>query len=252
MPGRKSRTPVRECHEGFGEDDRFSKGLGRLEFERTKSIVGKYLPPAPAVVLDVGGGTGLYSLWLARHGYQAHLIEISPRLIGRALNASRGQSDAPLAGFTIGDARCLGFANRSADAVLMLGPLYHLTEKEERLRALGEAYRTLRHNGVLFAAAMSRFASFLDGMMTESVRDTTYDAHLHLPSELREEVEETGFSFVRMLPVEGVGALVADLEVVWEDERLRIRLLETVAAAEDEETALGVSPHIICVARKNH
>jgi SAM-dependent methyltransferase len=251
MPGRKPKTPVREYNERFVDDDRFSRGLGLLEFERTISILNRYLPPAPAVVLDVGGGTGPYSLWLARRGYQAHLIELSPRLIGRALNASRGQVDAPLAGFTIGDARCLGFANRSADAVLMLGPLHRLAERGERLRALREAFRTLRHNGVFFAAARSRFASFIDGMIAGSARGPADDVHLHLPSELREEVEEAGFGFLRMLPVEGVGALVSDLETVWQDERLRARLLETVAEAEDEETALGVSPHIICVAQKN-
>ena len=251
MMGRKPKAPLQDFQQRLADDDRLSKGLGRLEFERTVSILERYLPPAPAVILDVGGGTGRYSLWLARRGYQAHLVELSPRLVGLAINASCGQADAPLAGFAIGDARCLGFATRSAEAVLMLGPLHRLPEREERLRALREAYRTLRHNGLVFTGARSRFASFIDGMIGGPANHRRCESQLHLPSELREEVEEAGFGFVKMLPVEGVGALIADLEAVWQDRRLQARLLETVAAAENEETALGVSPHIICVAQKN-
>lgn len=240
---------MRECRERLAGGERLCRGLGRLEFERTKAIVERYLPPAPAVVIDVGGGAGAYSLWLARRGYQAHLVELSPSLIGRAIRASQGQADAQLAGFAIGDARCLGFANRCADAVLMLGPLCCSAERDDRLGALREAHRTLRHNGVIFAGAMSRRASIIGDALAGS--DGGPAAFLHLPSELIEEVEEAGFAVTRLLPVEGVGALVAGFEDIWEDPDRRKRLLEMVAAAEDDVSVLGASPHIICVARKN-
>jgi ubiquinone/menaquinone biosynthesis C-methylase UbiE len=275
MVRRKSRISVQDYYDRFAEGERLAAGLGRLEFERTKSILERFLPPAPGVVIDVGGGTGPYSLWLAKLGYMAHLVELSPALVGQALQASRNQGDAPVASFTIGDARCLGFPNRSADAVLMFGPLYHLTEREERLRALREAYRMLKHKGLLFAAAISRFASLVEGMLTGSIRDPVFaqivaddladgehcnptddisyftDAFYHLPWELRQEVEEAGFGFVDLLPVEGMGALVGDLDALWQDEGLRLKLLEMISLSESEETILGVSPHLICIAQKN-
>src|SRR6185295_15870885 len=69
-----------------------------------------------------------------------------------------------LASAAVGDARRLEAADNTADAVLLLGPLYHLTEREDRVKALSEAFRVLKPGGVLLAAAISRFASFLDGV----------------------------------------------------------------------------------------
>lgn len=64
----------------------------------------------------------------------------------------------------VGDARNLDFETDSMDAVLLLGPLYHLQERPDRIAALEESLRVLKPGGVLFCAAISRFASFLDGM----------------------------------------------------------------------------------------
>ena len=135
---------------------------------------------------------------------------------------SRGLASAQVA-----DARSLPFADASADAVLMLGPLYHLTEREDRLRALGEALRVLRPGGVVFAAAISRFASLVDGLRGSlfddpafaSVveRDLAYGQHrndtgdaryfttafFHHPAELAEEIAGSGLTLVDLFAVEG-------------------------------------------------
>jgi SAM-dependent methyltransferase len=137
---------------------------GRLEFLRTRALLARFLPPAPAVVLDVGGGAGAYALPLAAEGYEVHLVDPMQLHVEQATAASAAQPAAPLASVRQGDARDLPFAAAVADAVLMLGPLYHLTEAADRARALGEAGRVLRHGGVLAAAAITRFASTLDGI----------------------------------------------------------------------------------------
>ena len=74
------------------------------------------------------------------------------------------RSGVALRSITRGDARCLDVPSGSADAVLLLGPLYHLVEYSDRQSALREAHRVLKPHGVLFAAAISHFASLIDGL----------------------------------------------------------------------------------------
>src|SRR5687767_2057643 len=118
-----------------GEDGRLEAGPGRLECARTKELVLRHLPPLPATVLDVGGASGAYALWLAQRGYQVHLIDAVPRHVEEARRRSEASPNR-IHTCQTGDARELPFADRVADAVLLLGPLYHLTDTAERLRAL--------------------------------------------------------------------------------------------------------------------
>jgi ubiquinone/menaquinone biosynthesis C-methylase UbiE len=137
---------------------------GRLEFLRTRELLQRFLPAPPATVLDVGGAAGAYAVPLAAEGYEVHLVDPIALHVEQALAASAAQREGSLASAVVGDARELPFADASADIVLMLGPLYHLTEAADRTRALREARRTLRPGGVLAAAAIMRFASTLDGI----------------------------------------------------------------------------------------
>jgi ubiquinone/menaquinone biosynthesis C-methylase UbiE len=142
--------------DGFGEDERLRlRAHGVLERVRTQELLARLLPPPPATVLDVGGGTGVHADWLAQRGYSVHLIdpvEEHVAVAGRLPNVSSA----------VGDARCLSQADESQDAVLLLGPLYHLPEREGRLQALREARRVARPGAPLVAAGISRFATLMD------------------------------------------------------------------------------------------
>jgi 2-polyprenyl-3-methyl-5-hydroxy-6-metoxy-1,4-benzoquinol methylase len=108
----------------YPEGERLKSAAGQLEFERAKMIVQRFLPPSPAVLADVGGGTGPYSFWLASLGYEVHLIEPSTRLV--EICNSRMQAKPSQPGprtVEIGDARSLWLGDVCCDAVLMLGPL---------------------------------------------------------------------------------------------------------------------------------
>src|SRR5262249_13757104 len=153
---------ITRYYQEVAEEGRLAAGPAQLEFARTKEVVLRHLPPPPATVLDVGGAAGAYALWLAERGYQVHLIHPVPRLVEEARRRSEAYPHR-ICTCQVGDARQLPFKDGGADAVLLLGPLYHLTEAAERLRALREVYRVLRPGGVLFAAAISRCASALDG-----------------------------------------------------------------------------------------
>jgi len=272
-PGR-SKIGIAEFYEVFDEDRRLLSGLGKLEFERVKRILKSSLPIPPATILDVGGGPGLYSSWLARLGYEVHLIEPSARLLAIARRKEGKGGKSPLFRCLQGDARSLKFSDRRADAVLLFGPLYHLTEEKDRLRALAEARRVLKKSGLLFCAAISRFASAVDGFSREFIKDPVFeriidrdltdgqhrnptgcpdyftDGYFHEPSGLKGEVERAGFSSCRVLAVEGLGVMLRDLDAIWEKKRLRAKILSIIERTESEPSILGVSPHLLAVARK--
>ena len=135
---------------------------GQIEFARTQEIIARYLPRSTRSHFDIGGGSGPYACWLAKAGYEVHLVDPVDLLVEQAKEASNQQPEHPIASISLGDARTLRFSSTSADAVLLLGPLYHLIDKDERLLALKEAHRVLRNGGVMVAAGISRFASLLD------------------------------------------------------------------------------------------
>jgi len=256
------------------EEDRLST-WGRLERERTLDLLGRFLPPAPATVLDVGGGPGVYAVHLARAGYDVHLIDPVGLHVEQARAASAAQPDAPLGSAELGDARALAAGDRSVDAVLLLGPLYHLVDAKDRRRALREARRVLRPGGVLAAAAISRFGATIDGLATEAFRDPAFEAiveadqrrghhrnpdvagrpewfttaYFHLPDELAAEVRGAGFALEALVAVEGVGRFLADPAPWLEDPELRGRLMRAIARVESEPSLLGASPHLLAVGR---
>jgi ubiquinone/menaquinone biosynthesis C-methylase UbiE len=262
-------------YEAVPEAQRLFSGRSQLELARTQEILGRYLPPPPAAILDVGGGPGLYSCWLAAQGYEVHLVDAVPMHVEQAKRASDQQPDHPIVSLAIGDARILNRSDDSADALLLMGPLYHLTERSDRVAALREANRVLKPRGLLFAVAISRFASLLDGLIRGFLDDPEYagilerdlvdgqhrnptdnpayftTAFFHLPEELESEIEEAGLRHEVTLSIEGPGWLLQDFEEWWLDQDRRKRLLDAVRAAEIAAPLLGVGAHMMAVARKS-
>lgn len=259
---------ARSYYEDGHELDRLA-GPSWLELARTKELLSRILPAAPARVLDVGGGPGVYAEWLGGLGYEVHLVDPIALHVEEALARSgSGRVTAAL-----GDARTLSEADGSVDAVLLLGPLYHLTERQDRLSALREAHRVLRSGGVLAAGAISRFASLLDGIARKRMSDAAFaaivdrdlrdgqhrnpdgvpgwftTAYFHRPEELADEIAEAGLDVDAVYGVEGVTAwLSAPADELEQAER------ETLAAAaraiEREPALIAASPHLLGIARK--
>jgi SAM-dependent methyltransferase len=114
-------------------------------------------------------GGGLYSEFLARKGCRLHLVDVSARLLEAAAERLRATGmGAAIAGASRESATCLAsLATGGFDAVLLLGPLYHLCAPDARRQAVAEAARILKPGGWLFAAGINRL-SYLRDLLRES------------------------------------------------------------------------------------
>jgi ubiquinone/menaquinone biosynthesis C-methylase UbiE len=272
----KLSSVIQKHYKVAQERSRLYTHAGQLEFSRTKELISRYLSRKSVVVLDIGGGPGAYACWLAGLGHTVHLVDPVPLHLEQAKRAWEAQANRPLASITLGDARNLRFDNHTADVVLLLGPLYHLFERRDRIRALSEAFRVLRRGGLLFAAAISRFASALDGLFRDFIKDPEFfkilrrdlkdgqhrnvtdrpeyftAAFFHHPNELKDEILRAGFEPPHLYGIEGPGWLLHNFQRVWKDSVLRARVLTVVKTIETEPAIIGLSAHILAVARKRH
>ena len=265
-------TTVAEYYDRAPEESRLDCGPFQLERARTRELLLRHLPKPPASIVDVGGGAGAYAFWLAELGYDVHLIDLSPRLIDVAKKRNATAAH-PLASFTIGDARTLDLDDAVADCVMLLGPLYHLPEDADRRRALGEAMRILRFGGTFVGAAISRWASLLDGLSREVLGDATFreivvrdiasgghenpsdrldyftTAYFHRPTDFRRELVDAGFQMVNLFGVEGPGWILSDFDIRWNDPARRELLLDAARLVEVEPEMYGGSAHLLGVGR---
>jgi ubiquinone/menaquinone biosynthesis C-methylase UbiE len=256
------------------ESARLQSGPSQLEFARTKEVIARWLGHSPAVILDVGGGPGAYAAWLTDLGHEVHLVDPVPEHVTYA-QSWRGAGGQQIASCAVGDARSLDRSDQSVDVALLLGPLYHLVDAEDRRRALREAYRVLKPDGLLFTAAISRFASALDGLAQDLFADPAFDpivqrdlaegihenqtgklqyfttAKFHRPEELAAEIRAAEFALLSVIGLEGPGWLFANFEERWRDSRRREDLQRVARALESEPSILAVSAHILAVARRS-
>jgi SAM-dependent methyltransferase len=236
-----------------------------LEFERTKEIVLRALPPAPAVVADIGGGPGRYAVWLTGLGHHVEHRDIT------ALHVEQARAAGVHA--RLADARRLDLADASVDAVLLLGPLYHLVEPADRIRALREARRVVCPGGPVFAAVISRWAARLDGAVVERAYErfpdmldqleriegtgvlapfgeAMFSGYTHRPQELADEIAEAGLDLEDLVGVEGMVLTGTELAERLADPIARNVLLDTARATERVPELLGLHPHLIATGRR--
>lgn len=253
----------------WDEDARLRSGLNELEFVRTQRLIRRHLPGAGLRILDVGGASGIHATWLLDDGHTVELVDPVPLHVEQA-TAALGDRDRFSA--RVGDARSLGPVEDPFDAVLLLGPLYHLPDRSDRMLTLAEAMRVCRPGGLIAAAAITRFASLFAGLTQDEYhvpefrsvidRDLTDGQHrnvpgrdyfttafFHHPEELRRELVDSGVEDVRIVAVESVLGALPQLAGDWRDPQRRSILLELIARVDEEPSLLGIGPHLLAFAR---
>jgi ubiquinone/menaquinone biosynthesis C-methylase UbiE len=266
-------SPIQAHYATGYEARRLESAHGQLERTRTDELLARYLPQPPARVIDVGGGPGVYSRSLAATGYTVQLVDIVPLHVELA-SQSFAQAGLSNARADLGNALDLRYEDASRDVVLLMGPLYHLPDRADRIRALREAFRVLQPGGILAATMISRYASLFDGVSRSLVHDPDFvqimeadlragvhenpthrpdyftTAYLHHPDEARAEIAEAGFANVEVLAIEGPFWCMGTFEELWADTAMRGQMLEWVRIVEKEPSLLGASAHLFAVGRK--
>ena len=268
---------------GF-ERNRLKTNIGLIEFERTKEILLENLPKPPAVIYDIGGAYGEYSWWLASLGYEVHLFDLFPKNIEMSHELALEYPNCKLASANVGDAVNIPKKDKSADAVLLMGPLYHITDYNERISAIKESRRLLKDGGVLFTAALTPYSVLLYNitvynpfgdnpnrtledlnfikMVERELKDghhinpnnTIYSgigsAYFHTAKALREELCEGEFESSKIHGVMGGAWLANNIDELWKNKASRNALMNTVRLLDTNEEIIGLSGHLLAVSRK--
>lgn len=242
----------------------------QLEHDLTWRYLDRYLPTEGSI-LDIGAATGRYAIPLAKRGYAVTAVDLSPELVELGRSRSAGSGVSVLVDWVVSDARDLSRVEREEfDAVLMLGPLYHLVHESDRRLAIHQARDRMREGAVVFAAFLSRLGVLADlikrapswihraeevrallehGRRPDAAPRGGFRGYFAAVEEIKPLLEREGFETLLLAGVEPViAADDASFNELEGDEReLWLELLEEVA---ENESTLGSSRHLLYAGRK--
>lgn len=256
------------------EETRLNKGLGIFEFERIKYLIEKFITKPTSKILDVGGGTGKYSEWLAKKGHKVHLVEPIPKHLKIATERNHRNKTK----FTIhsGESQNLMFKNNYADMVILHGPLYHLQNQQERNKTIQEARRVVKPNGIILAFAINYTASTLVGLMNGLIHKKAFfkmckeeltsglhnppeeypwllaEAYYHNPTILKNEFLNQNLTYLNTYAVEGMTWLDKNFFKNMENIQRKETLMELIKITETDNNLLSLSPHIMIATQKTN
>jgi len=239
------------------------------EYENSLRALTEFLPPAPARLIDIGGGPGRYAIALAGMGYRVTLVDLSQGNLDLAKQKA-AEAGVELDGFIHANALDLSaFPEAGFRAALLMGPLYHLHTVEERRSALGQARRLIAPGGLVFAAFITRFAAFRDAavhgytyvqddpayaekLLATGVHDNGQgfaDAYFAHPAEVVPLGESAGFTTLRLMGCEGILAgheeyvksLTGPARDSWAEINYRMA---------QEPSLLGAADHLLYIGQK--
>jgi len=250
---------------------------GAVEFAVNRRAINRYLPDSPLLlrILDIGGGPGQYSFWLAALGHKVTLADLSPELLAIA-RAKSDEAHTQLEAVVEADACDLSvWPSGFFDAVLSLGPFYHLPDTTDRDRAAQELVRVLRPGGVAFVALMPRYtflrrtiaigderqhlldANFLHdalqrGAFYNDVPGRFTDGYAAHPAEIEPYFIQFGLEKITLLASEGiaVGIQEAVAQIADTDPVLYERVVDLILETASDPSILGLCSHLLYVGRK--
>ncbi|MEM1336649.1 MAG: class I SAM-dependent methyltransferase [Bacteroidota bacterium] len=256
------------------EETRLNTGMGLFEFERVKTLIEKYLTRPSSIILDVGGGTGKYSAWLAQKGHQVHLVEPVAKHLKTAQNrANKLKNKFSL---HLGESRNLRFPKNYADLIILHGPLYHLQKEKDRSLTIQEAKRVVKNNGIILGFAISHTASTLVGLLHGLIHKRTFfamckeeltigthnppddfpwllaEAYYHKPQQLKDEFISQGLTYLNIYAVEGMAWLDKGFFDSMSNTTKKKTLLELLQITENDTSVLSFSPHMMIATQKKN
>jgi len=248
---------------------------GALEFAINKAWIAKFLPPPGARVLDIGGGPGRYSIWLADQEYRVTLADLSPDLLAIAVEKAR-EAGVELEGLVEANAVDLSqFPDSTFDAVLCLGPMYHLLEETDRQAVAKELVRVLKPGGHAFVAFLNHLGALRaavnqdipfftpytfdivkhwhnEGVMDFPVPGIFSPASVIHPREIAPFMERSGFDTVELVSSQSIAGDVQGHLALFAERQphLYTWVLEEFVKLANDPTIVGSAWHLLYIGRK--
>lgn len=239
----------------------------RVEFEITLRVLNDYIPVGSSV-LDVGGGPGRYSLYLATKGYDVTLVDLSEKHVNQARSFAKEQSipwDRAMAGnaLHLDELPLQDFY----DVVLCMGPLYHLLDEGDRVQALSQCMKRLKPGGLLIVAFISAYAPMVDCLKSfpESVDPERFlkylddgrnydgegftDAYFVQPGDIEPFMNQFSVDTIRLMATEGLGAL-AEQQLNALSGELFSKWMDLLYRIAHHKEILGCCEHLLYIGRK--
>lgn len=248
----------------FCEDKRLTRRHGNVEFITSIKYIHKYLEgfPKDAKILDIGAGTGRYSIALAEEGYDVTAVELVKYNLG--ILKQKSSLVKAYQGTALNLKR---FKDDTYDVTLLFGPMYHLYTFEDKVKALSEAKRVTKPGGIILVAyCMNEYSivlhGFKDGYIKESIKEGKVNADFRVtpkPEDLYDYVriedinaynEAVGLRRLQIVAADGPANYMRQTLNAMDDETYEIFINYHLSTCERPEL-LGASAHTLDILQKD-
>lgn len=258
----KQMTELEQYYNKFNEEKRLSSRHGQVEYITTMKYIHKYLEDMPqAAILDIGAGTGRYSVALAQEGYDVTAVELVKYNLG--ILKSKNSSVKAYQGNALNLKR---FADESFDMTLLFGPMYHLYTEADKLKALTEAKRVTKKNGVIMVAyCMNEYCvltyAFKEGHIRECLQNDRLTEDFHSSAEAKdlydyvriEDIdalnEAAGLKRIQIISPDGPANYMRPVLNAMDEETFSLFIQYHLATCERADL-IGAGAHTVDILRK--
>ncbi|MGG5461625.1 class I SAM-dependent methyltransferase [Clostridium sp. B9] len=250
---------VSALYDIFNESNRLSSKATRVEFLTTVRNIEKFLKPGMRI-LDLGAGTGEYSLYFASKGFEVTAVE----LVEKHVNEIKSKSTEDMK-LTVIQGNALNLSNiedESYDVVLCFGPLYHLSNMEDRIKCVNEVKRVCKKYGEMFFAFISNDMVIVTETMCynpnflkeDAYNHDTFKIHnfpfvFHTVEQCRNLLRNSSLNIKAEVAADGLCELLADKINAMDDYDYN-KWLEYHYYCSEKPELLGYSNHLLFVAKK--
>lgn len=262
-------TELEEYYNKFNEEKRLNSRHGQVEFRVSMKYIMEYLQECEKTgrakedikLLDIGAGTGRYSVAIANEGYDVTAVELVKHNLG--LLKAKNSSVKAMQGNAL---RLKKLEDEQFDVTLLFGPMYHLFSEEDRLKALSEAKRVTKKGGIILVAyVMNEYGvltyAFKEKHVMECVEQKRFTEDFHTVSEPKdlydyvriEDIdalnEKAGLERIKILSPDGPANYMRPFLNQLSDEEFEVFVQYQMATCERQDL-VGAGAHTVDILRK--